>query len=422
MHDIEFIRNRPNDFDVAMRKRGIKPIAQKILHLDTVKRSLISRNQKLKEEKNLLIKEISLIKSQNGNYKELSEKSKTIARQIKNAEIADDADELYNLLSSLPNIPANEVPLGPSNANIEIRKHKEPVKFSFTPKPHYDLGIMLGEMNFKDAAKISGSRFTMITGMLAKLERALINFMLDLHTEKFGYTEISHPYLVREQAMFGVGQLPKFDQESFKITNGLRLIPTSEVFLTNIVSNSILEKKDLPLRFTANAACFRAEAGSAGRDTRGIMRQHQFNKVELVSITLPSNGRIELDRITGIAEEILKLLDIPYRVMMLSTEDMGFSACITYDIEVWIPSQNIYREISSCSYCSDFQARRMKARYKEDNKISFVHTLNGSALAIGRTIAAIMENYQNDDGSIRIPKILQPYLGGKEVISSQRIV
>ena len=416
MHDIELIRKMPDYFDLAMQKRGVNAVAQRILDLDRQNRELLTKLQSLKEKKNILVGKIGVIKTNGGNIEHLSEEVKLISVMIKELEADQDNYELQNLLATLPNIAEGHIPVGDDeSSNVEIRKYGLQRQFSFKAKTHYDLGVESGLMDFENAAKISGSRFVIITGLLAKLERALISFMLDLHTREFSYTEVSHPYLVREQAMYGVGQLPKFDNDSFKTTNGFRLIPTSEVFLTNIVANTILEEKTLPLRFVASAPCFRSEAGSAGRDTRGIIRQHQFDKVELVSITRPQDSRLELERMTGIAEEVLKLLRLPYRVMLLSTGDLGFSAQITYDIEVWFPSQNTYREISSCSNCGSFQARRMKARYKRhgENKNIFVHTLNGSALAIGRTVAAIMENYQNDDGSITIPEVLRPYMDNK---------
>lgn len=418
MHDLEFIKNEPKTFDAAMSARGIEITADKILGLDTKRRSLITKVQELRQQKNSLVKKISELKSQNRDISELTKQTKDISLSLKELELSlDNSTELEYLLSTLPNIPAEIVPVGnDESSNIEVRKYKTPRTFSFIPKAHDELGESLCLMDFENSAKISGARFVTLNGALAQMERALINFMLDLHTQNFGYTEVSHPYLVKDQAMYGVGQLPKFDKDSFKTTNGLRLIPTSEVFLTNIFADTIVKSEDLPCRFTAAAACFRSEAGSAGRDTRGMIRQHQFHKVELVSITKPQESQLELGRMIGIAEEILKLLDIPYRVMLLSSGDMGFSAHVTYDIEVWLPSQNTYREISSCSNCGDFQSRRMKTRYKQNHKTEFVHTLNGSALAIGRTIVAIMENYQNQDGSISIPKVLQPYMNNRSLI------
>ncbi len=413
MHDIEMIRNSPEYFDREMKKRGFDVIANKILKLDRKKRQTITDLQVLREKKNAIVKKIAEIRSQGGDFNVLLQEAKKVSTEIKNLESLQNDTELHDLLSMLPNIADDVVPIGvDETSNVELRRYKRPKKFSFNPKPHYELGVEKGLMNFEDTSKISGARFVVTTGNLAKLERALVNFMLNLHNETFGYTEINHPCLVLDKAMYGVGQLPKFDKDSFKTTNGLRLIPTSEVFLTNLVADKVLSVDNLPLRFTSSSVCFRSEAGSAGRDTRGMIRQHQFNKVELVSITEPKDSKMELERMTGAAEEVLKLLDIPYRVVLLSTGDMGFSAKMTYDIEVWLPSQNMYREISSCSNCGDFQARRMKARYKDKNgKINFVQTLNGSALAVGRTVVAVMENYQNEDGSITIPEVLQPFMG-----------
>ena len=411
MHDLETIRNDPETFDKQMQHRGIEPIARKILELDQKKRQVVTEIQELRKQKNLLVKKISTMQS--AETESLKRETKDITKQIKDLEASTYDQELKSILERLPNIAADVVPIGKDeDANVEIRKYKESQEFSFTVKSHYELGEDLGLIDFAQASKISGTRFVMTKGVLARLERALINFMLDIHTKNFAYTEVNHPCLVLDKAMYGVGQLPKFEEDSFKTTDGLRLIPTSEVFLTNIVANTIISESDLPLRFTACSPCFRSEAGSAGRDTRGMIRLHQFNKVELVSITKPQDSSLELERMTGIAEEILKLLDLPYKVVLLSSGDMGFSATITYDLEVWLPSQNTYREISSCSNCHAFQARRMKARYKEDNQINFVHTLNGSALAVGRTIVAIMENYQNANGSITIPEVLRAYMGG----------
>ncbi len=415
MHDIELIRQDPELFDQKMQQRGNDPMAKHIIELDQQKRQVVTEIQSLRQQKNALVKKISSIAGD--EIESLKQQTKDLSVRIKDLESVKHEQELQNLLATLPNIAADIVPVGDDeSANLELRKYKEPKSFSFPAKAHDELGERLAMMDFAGAARISGARFVATKGLLAKLERALISFMLDLHTERFGYTEVQHPCLVLDKAMYGVGQLPKFDEDSFKTTNGFRLLPTSEVFLTNIVSDSILSPSDLPLRFTACSPCFRSEAGSAGRDTRGMIRLHQFNKVELVSITKPQDSAQELERMTGVAEEVLRLLDLPYRVVLLSSGDMGFSARITYDLEVWLPSQNTYREISSCSHCGDFQARRMKARYKENDQINFVHTLNGSALAVGRTIVAIMENYQNADGSISIPEVLRLYMGGVEKI------
>nr|CAH7769049.1 unnamed protein product [Callosobruchus chinensis] len=353
------------------------------------------------------------------------EVSRNITNEIKAISLKEqtEKDNLMNILSNLPNIPAQNVPIGEDeSSNVEIRKYGEKRQFSFMPKFHYELGERLGLMDFEQAAKISGSRFTILKGQLAKLGRALINFMLETHVNEFAYTEVYHPALVKNEAMYNVGQLPKFSDDSYLTTDELRLIPTSEVFLTNLVADKIIEEKELPIRFTAYSECFRKEAGSAGRDTRGMIRQHQFGKVELVSITTEDQSKDELERMTSVAEEILKKLELPYRVMLLCSGDMGFAAQKTYDIEVWLPEQNKYREISSCSNCGTFQARRMNTKYflETDRKTKkYVHTLNGSALAIGRTIVAIMENYQNSDGSVTIPNVLQRYMSNDTVISKQ---
>ncbi|HIO38541.1 MAG TPA: serine--tRNA ligase, partial [Rhodospirillales bacterium] len=331
--------------------------------------------------------------------------------------------ELNRLMAGIPNIPLPDVPDGlDAEDNVEIRKWGDLTSFDFSVKEHFDIGEALGMMDFQTAAKMSGSRFCILSGSLARLERALGAFMLDLHTTEHGYTEINPPALVRDNAAFGTGQLPKFKEDLFRTENGYWLIPTAEVPLTNIVSGEILDEVDLPQRYTAMTSCFRSEAGAAGKDTRGMLRQHQFTKVELVSITHPDASSIELERITNCAEEVLKRLGLPYKTVLLATGDMGFSASKTYDIEVWLPGQNggqgNYREISSCSTCGDFQARRMKARYRSKHQkgTRFVHTLNGSGIAVGRTLIAILENYQKEDGSVEVPEVLQKYMGGLDVI------
>ncbi len=421
MHDIKWIRENTSEFDVALKKRGIESISEQIISLDESKRQLITLIQKLqharKEKAALIAKhgninnpELKVLKRDAGHIKDkLTELESKL-----NSEV-----ELEKLLSSMPNIPSISVPVGKDeNANIEVRKWGEVPKFNFAVKAHYELGEKLQMMDFEQTAKISGSRFVTLKAGLAKMERALANFMLDVHTNNFGYMEVSPPLLVRDDAMFGAGQLPKFAEDSFVTTDGHRLIPTAEVSLVNLVADSVIEAEKLPLRFAAFTPCFRSEAGAAGKDTRGMIRQHQFSKVELVSITTPDLSEDEHERMTGVAEEILKLLELPYRVMLLCTGDMGFTAQKTYDLEVWLPSQNKYREISSCSNCGDFQARRLKARYINNStrEKNLVHTLNGSALAVGRTIVAILENYQQADGAIRIPKVLVPYMGGIEIL------
>lgn len=415
MQDIDFIRNFPDEFAQAMNNRGIDLNITEILDLDKNHRNLIRTIQAMEQRANQIAREIPISKKNGLSCSTLVEESKNI--NVKKSELSQQLMEirrdLDNILEILPNVPLPHIPVGKNDeSNVEVRRVMEPRIFNFPIKSHFELGERLGLMDFKEASKISGSRFVFLYGKLAQLERALASFMLDMHTKEFGYLEVSSPYLVKEETMYGVGQLPKFSDDSFKTTCGLRLIPTSEVPLTAIVAGHILKQEDLPLRMTSYTQCFRSEAGSGGKDIRGMIRQHQFGKVELVSITSEIDSLSELERMTAIVEEVLKRLQLPYRVMLLCTGDMGFSSCMTYDLEVWIPSQNKYREISSCSNCGTFQARRMKARYSGDKgNNKFVHTLNGSALAVGRTLVAIMENYQEADGSISIPSVLRPYLG-----------
>ncbi|QKX03167.1 serine--tRNA ligase [Wolbachia endosymbiont of Litomosoides sigmodontis] len=424
MHDIEYIRQNSESFEKAMKSRGVKEFsAEEILKIDCEKRSLTTKLQDLNRKRNEITEKIKKLKMSKSSCEEQVKSSKNITNEIEAISLKEqiEKDKLINILSSLPNIPVQDVPIGAGeNSNLEMRKYGEKRKFDFVPKSHYELGEELGLMDFEQAAKISGSRFAILKGQLAKLGRVLINFMLEMHVNEFGYTEVYHPALVKNEAMYNVGQLPKFSDDSYLTTSELRLIPTGEVFLTNSVANKIAEEKELPIRFTAYSECFRKEAGSAGRDTRGMIRQHQFGKVELVSITTEDQSNDELERMIGVAEEILKKLELPYRVMLLCSGDMGFAAQKTYDIEVWLPGQNKYREISSCSNCGAFQARRMSTKYslETDKRVKkYVHTLNGSALAIGRTIIAIMENYQNSDGSIIIPNVLQKYMSNDIVIN-----
>ncbi|AAZ68491.1 serine--tRNA ligase [Ehrlichia canis] len=422
MHDVDFIKRNPELFDYAMQNRNYEKVAQKIIELDIKKKQLLTQLYSLQKERNQITREIEKLKKDGVKCDTQIESSKNITEKINdiNNMIKEDS-QLIDLLNVLPNVPDDIVPVGKDeSSNVEIRKHGYKRNFDFQVKTHYELGEKLNLMDFKQAAKLSGSRFVILKNQLAQLDRALANFMLDIHTKEFGYSEISHPILVHESAMYGVGQLPKFADDSFKTTENFRLVPTSEVALTNLVSGMNINSCDLPIRLTACSPCFRLEAGSAGKDTRGMMRQHQFNKVELVSIVTEEQSASELERMVQVAEEVLKRLELPYRVMMLCTGDMGFSASITYDIEVWVPSQNRYREISSCSNCKDFQARRMNTKYTtitNNVKVSkFAHTLNGSALAIGRTIIAILENYQNMDGSITIPLALRKYMNDQEFI------
>jgi seryl-tRNA synthetase len=420
MHNIKAIRENPNAFDEGMKRRGLGAISDEILKRDKEVRGEKTALQDLQQLSNEWAKKIGTLKAAGEDASEAIAKSKELKaklQEMKNKmdnEGEDVPTELVDeLLWSLPNIPADDVPFGESeDDNVEIRIWGDKPDFDFQPKEHFELGENLGLMDFETATKISGSRFVILKGLLAKLERALGQFMLDIHTEEFGYSEMSVPILVRDAAMFGSGQLPKFAEDSFVTTNGYRIIPTAEVSLVNTVRESILSESQLPMRMVALTPCFRSEAGSAGRDTRGMIRQHQFWKVELVSITDEKSSFAELERMTGCAEEIIRRLKLPYRVIQLCTGDMGFSANKTYDFELWMPGQNAYREVSSCSNCGDFQARRMNARYKDsDGNNIFVHTLNGSGLAVGRTMIAIMENYQNEDGSINVPDALRPYIG-----------
>ena len=417
MHNIKEIRKDFESFIKALEKRSIDIDFEKIKNLDTKNRELIQKKENLEKEK----KEISKSKD-----KSLYEKSKQISKSIE--KITEDQKkvklDLEKILSNIPNIPHSDVPKGDDeNSNIEIDKRGKLPKFDFQPKSHYELGEKLQMLDFDLATKTTGSRFVFVKDKLALMERAISNFMLDIHINKNGYEEISPPLLASESTMFGTGQLPKFENDQFELklekeNDRKFLIPTAEVILTNIVKDKILDIKSLPLRFVASTPCFRKEAGSYGKDTKGMIRQHQFYKVELVSIVEPSKCSEELERMTDCATGILDLLELPYRKVILCSGDMGFSAEKTYDIEVWLPSENRYREISSCSSCSTFQAIRMKARYKNQNKETmFLGTLNGSGLAVGRTLIAILENYQEKDGSITIPKVLRPYMNNLERIS-----
>ncbi len=425
MHDIKWIRENPEAFDAGLARRGLPPQSAELLKLDAEKRNAQTELQALQSKRNEIAKAIGVVMRDD---KTKAEALKVEAGEIKDkiaaleAAVSDDAqDALSEALSRIPNIPAADVPVGEDeNGNVQVRVWGEPKKME-NAKEHFDLGEALGMMDFETAAKIAGARFCVLSGALAKLERALAAFMLDMHTRGYGYTEVSPPLMVRDESMYGTGQLPKFAEDLFKTTDGRWLIPTAEVSLTNIVADSILDDNTLPRRFTAHTPCFRSEAGSAGRDTRGLIRQHQFSKVELVSITRPEESDAEHERMTACAEEVLKRLGLPFRTMLLCTGDMGFGSRKTYDIEVWLPGQDRYREISSCSNCGDFQARRMKTRYrpKDSKGTEFVHTLNGSGLAVGRTLVAVMENYQQPDGSIEIPEALRPYMYGQTKIEKK---
>ena len=433
MLDITWIRDNAEALKAALRKRGVDGLAVEetvanLFALDDRRREVIALTQRGQEERNRLSKEIG---------QAMGKKDMALADALKArvAQLKDDMEgaagaeksaiaALRDALAQIPNIPLDDVPEGADeHANVVARVVGEAPRFpeGFTPKEHFEIGEKLGLMDFDSAAKVSGARFVYLKGGLARLERALGQFMLDLHTGENGYEEINPPLLVRDDAMFGTAQLPKFKDDQFAAGDDFWLIPTAEVPLTNLVRESILDEKQLPIRVTALTPCFRAEAGAAGRDTRGMIRQHQFPKVELVSITTPEQSGDEHERMTGAAEEVLKRLGLHYRVMTLCTGDMGFASRKTYDIEVWLPGQNRFREISSCSVCGDFQARRMNARYRpaEGKNTRFVHTLNGSGVAVGRALIAVLENYQNADGSVTIPAALRPYMGGMERIAAK---
>ncbi len=461
MHDIRLIRENPESFDRSLARRGMEPLSERVLALDSARRAVQTRLQEMQTRRNAASKEIGQSKAKGGDAQALIEEVARIKEDMPKAEEEERrvGRELDELLAGIPNLPADDVPDGvDETANVEARKVGRIPGFGFEPKEHDAIGEALGMMDFARAAKLSGARFVVLSAQLARLERALAAFMLDVQTGEHGYTEVSPPLLVRDETAYGTGQLPKFKDDLFRTSpldeetrnqfildlmeNRLPadasvrdsvvaaidtvlnnpasrwLIPTAEVPLTNLVAGEILEEDQLPLRFVAHTPCFRSEAGAAGKDTRGMIRQHQFYKVELVSIVHPDQSEAEHERLTGAAEDVLKRLELPYRVVTLCTGDMGFSARKTYDIEVWLPGQGRYREISSCSNCGDFQARRMNARFrpKEGKGTRFVHTLNGSGLAVGRTLIAVLENYQREDGSVTVPETLRPYMGGAERI------
>ena len=426
MHDIRWIRDDPGAFDAAMARRGVEPMAARVIGIDAKRREAQTAAQELQTRRNELSKQIGQAKSKGDDAQDLMDevaagKDAQAAAEAAAREAGDRVDEL---LSGIPNILDDEVPDGADeDDNRELRTWGEPRSFDFEPKEHDDLGDGLGLMDFERAAGMSGARFVILTGALARLERSIGDFMLDIQTQEFGYTEVSPPLLVRDRALYGTGQLPKFGDDLFKTDEGRWMIPTAEVPLTNMAAGEILDEADLPLRYTARTACFRSEAGASGKDTKGMFRQHQFTKVELVSIAHPDKSAEEHERMTECAEAVLRRLELPYRTMVQCSGDTGFSARKTYDIEVWLPGQGRYREISSCSNCGDFQARRMKARYRpgegpgKNKGTRFVHTLNGSGLPIGRTLIAVMENGQQKDGSIVLPRSLRPYMNGREVLT-----
>ncbi|HEY6754513.1 MAG TPA: serine--tRNA ligase [Pseudolabrys sp.] len=418
MYDIKWIREHPDAFDRGLKRRGLEPLSKKLLALDEKRRAAITKFEQAQARRNAASKEI-------GDAKKAKDEAKANKLMAEVAELKTSlpkmeeeqkafAAELETALAQIPNAPADDVPDGvDASGNAEHHMFGKKRDYAYKPKQHFDLGESLGQMDFELAAKLSGARFVVLQKGLARLERALGQFMLDLHTSKeHGYTEVNPPILVRDEVMFGTAQLPKFADDQFRTTNDFWLIPTAEVPLTNLVREAIVEEAQLPMRLTACTPCFRAEAGAAGKDTRGMIRQHQFTKVELVSVTTPEKSKEEHERMLSCAEEVLKKLELHYRVVTLCTGDMGFAAQKTYDIEVWLPGQNAYREISSCSNCGEFQARRMNARYRAKDGVRHVHTLNGSGVAVGRALIAVMESYQQENGSIAVPSALAPYMGG----------
>ena len=420
MHDIRAIRDNPKNFDAALKRRGIDTISNTIIEIDQERRAKITSAEAALAERNAASKLVGEAKA-SGNDKEF-ERLRTLVseKKLEIASLEDSAKQidakLTNLLLTIPNTPYDDVPDGlDENDNVEIHKWGTPQQYEFDALEHYEIKSVSKGMDFETAAKMSGSRFVILSGAIARIHRALAQFMLDTHTNENNLIEVNTPVLVRDEAMIGTGQLPKFSEDSYQTTNGWWLVPTSEVTLTNIVAGTTLQDDNLPRRFTAHSLCFRSEAGSAGRDTSGMLRQHQFEKVEMVSIVKPEDSDLELERMTKCAQGILEKLNLPYRTVKLCTGDMGFSAKRTNDIEVWLPGQNAYREISSCSTCGDFQSRRMNARFKRNGakKPEFVHTLNGSGLAVGRCLIAVLENGQQEDGSVILPEVLKQYLGGK---------
>lgn len=420
MLDIKLLRNNFDDIEKALASRNEEFDLSKFKEIDEKRRQLLGEVEKLKSEQNAVSKQVPIMKKEGKDVAAVLEQMKILSEKVKEltTEVSTVEKDLNNYLLTIPNIPNPSVPKGSTDDdNVEIRKFGDPTKFNFEPKPHWDLGADLGVIDAETAAKVSGSRFTFYKGAGARLERAIMNFFLDTHTDKHGYIEVFPPFMVSRESMTGTGQLPKFEEDAYKVLGDGKeyfLVPTAEVPVTNMYREQILDGSQLPILHCAYTACFRAEAGSAGRDTRGLIRQHQFNKVELVKFTKPEDSYEELEKLTKDAEEVLQLLNLPYRVVKICIGDLGFTAAMKYDIEVWMPSYNRYVEISSCSNFEEFQSRRANIRYKDSiqDKAKFVHTLNGSGVAIGRTTAAILENYQQADGSIKIPEILIPYMGG----------
>lgn len=425
MLDIQLLRNNTDDVAARLATRGFEFDAAAFTALENERKSLQTRTQELQARRNALSKQVGEAKRNGTDASAVLAEVAGLGDELKANETALEAlqGKLQTLLLGIPNLPDASVPVGRDESeNVEMRRVGVPRTFDFEIKDHVDVGAALG-LDFETAAKLSGARFAVLKGQMARLHRALAQFMLDTHTERHGYTEVYTPYMVNADSLQGTGQLPKFEEDLFRIPRGdenFYLIPTAEVPVTNMVRGDLLKASDLPLRFAAHTPCFRSEAGSYGRDTRGMIRQHQFDKVEMVQIVRPETSMQALEQLTGHAEEILKALELPYRVITLCTGDTGFSSCKTYDIEVWLPAQNTYREISSCSNMWDFQARRMQTRFKDENgKNQFVHTLNGSGLAVGRTLVAVLENYQNADGSVTVPVALRPYLRGLEKLEPQ---
>ncbi|MGN0839096.1 MAG: serine--tRNA ligase [Pyramidobacter sp.] len=418
MIDIRMLREETDAVKAYLKARNNSFDVDKVLELDAEKKKILASVEELKAKRNAGSKEVGRIRAAGGDASAIMKEMKELGDQVKadDARVAEIDEELHNLLLQIPNRPDKTVPIGRDETeNVEIRRWGEPRKFDFEPKAHWDIGEACGILDFERGPRMAQSRFTVFKGLGARLERAIMNFMLDLHTQKQGYTEFNVPLMVNSDTMLGTGQLPKFAEDLYKVDrDDLWLIPTAEVPLTNLHHGEMLNESDLPLYYTAYTPCFRRESGSYGRDVRGIMRLHQFDKVEMVKICTPETSWDELEKLTNNAEDVLKALNIPYRVIVLCTGDMGFGSAKTYDVEVWLPSQNCYREISSCSNCVDFQARRMNTRYRpaDGGKPRYVHTLNGSGLAIGRTLIAVLENYQNADGSFEIPDVLVPYMGG----------
>ena len=422
MHDIRIIRTDPAGFDAAMARRGLPAPSPEILALDSERRTAQTALQEKQTRRNALSREIGQLKRGGGDSAALEAEATALRNDMEGLDkrAAELDQAITRILESLPNVLDADVPDGPDErANVVLKQTGEPRDLGFQPKQHFELGEALGLMDFAGAAKLAGTRFVVLRGALARLERALGQFMIDLHTREHGYTEMVVPSLVNDAAVYGTAQLPKFAEDLFHTTDGRWLIPTAEVPLTNLVAGEILNEKDLPIRVTALTDCYRAEAGSAGRDTRGMLRQHQFRKVEMVSITHPEHSAAEQERMTACAEKVLSLLEIPFRRVVLSSGDTGFASARTFDLEVWLPGQQAWREISSCSNCRDFQARRMNARFRpsEGKGTVYAHTLNGSGVAVGRALIAVMENHQHADGSILIPEVLWPYMAGMERIA-----